>query len=289
MSQPTPILLQPYLEDSLGADSLSLVTSTLSTPATWLLAQFLKATLDIHGEQDSGPQTTPQQPSIVFVSIYRPQEVWTELSRKAVSCSVYLLTNYLAELQQGVDLPGHLKQNRICYIDGLTQITAREQNLKALDVETVLSAIRNAVQQPLSGARSKPTIIIDGLDLILASRPDVDVIQVQRFLAAARVMSNRLVISASGDTMLIHNRHESATPLEREHAKFVMSTAYQSLWVYQLRALNTGSARDVTGVLRVSRGGADQEVAGPQSRLEDAEWLYQVKGDGSIRMWSRGD
>jgi elongator complex protein 6 len=89
--------------------------------------------------------------------------------------------------------------------------------------------------------------------------------------------------------MLIHNRHESATPIEREHAKFVMSTAYQSLWVYQLRALDTGSARDVTGVLRVSRGGADQEVAGPRSRLEDAEWLYQVKGNGSIRMWSRGD
>jgi hypothetical protein len=99
MSQPTPTLLQPYLEDSLGADSLSLVTSTLSAPASWLLVQFLKAALDIHGEQDSGPQTTPQQSSIVFVSIHRPQEAWIELSRKVVSCSVYLLTDYLAERQ----------------------------------------------------------------------------------------------------------------------------------------------------------------------------------------------
>jgi elongator complex protein 6 len=186
-------------------------------------------------------------------------------------------------------LPGNLKQNRICYVDGLAQVNTREQtDSKAFDLETVLSTIRNAVQQR-SGATSKPTVIIDGLDLILASQPDINITRIQSFLGTIREMSNRLVISASGDSMLIHNRHDSATPLEREHATFIASTAYQSLWVFQLRALDTGSARDVTGVLRVSRGGAGQEVAGPQSGLEDAEWLYQLKGDGSIRIWSRGD
>jgi hypothetical protein len=99
MSQYTPALLRPYLEDSLAVDSLTLVTSTLSAPATWLLVQFLKAASEIQSEPDLGPQTAQQLPAVVFVSIYRPQNVWIELSRKAVSSRVRLLTVYLAEPQ----------------------------------------------------------------------------------------------------------------------------------------------------------------------------------------------
>lgn len=87
----------------------------------------------------------------------------------------------------------------------------------------------------------------------------------------------------------MHNRHDSATPLEQEHATFVATIAHQSSWVYQLRGLDTGSARDVTGVLRVSRGGAEEEDVTQLARIEDAESLYQIKADGSVRAWSRGD
>jgi len=47
----------------------------------------------------------------------------------------------------------------------------------------------------------------------------------------------------------------------------------------------------VTGVVRISRGGDNKEddVEEGQDDLPDAEWLYQVKGDGSVRVWSRGD
>jgi elongator complex protein 6 len=55
----------------------------------------------------------------------------------------------------------------------------------------------------------------------------------------------------------------------------------------QLRGLDTGAAKDVTGVLRVSRGGSYDEDSA-KSRLEEGEWLYQLKGDGSVRVWSRG-
>ena len=75
--------------------------------------------------------------------------------------------------------------------------------------------------------------------------------------------------------------------------------AHQSRCVWQLRGLDTGSAKDVTGVLRISREGdldfrEESSGAEAQSHMKvddvpDAEWLYQVKGDGSVRIWSRGE
>lgn len=68
----------------------------------------------------------------------------------------------------------------------------------------------------------------------------------------------------------------------------------------QLRGLETGAARDVGGVLRLSRGGAGFDEAGDQESDGDTgvagagpgqegEWLYQVKADGSVSMWARGE
>ncbi len=88
------------------------------------------------------------------------------------------------------------------------------------------------------------------------------------------------------------------TPLERNHAHLLTSSAHHSRWVFQLRGLDTGSAKDVSGVMRVSRGGAsmeeDEASASDFARsgvknLFDAEWLYQLKGDGSVRVWGRGE
>lgn len=88
---------------------------------------------------------------------------------------------------------------------------------------------------------------------------------------------------------------DTGTPLERNHAHFLTSAAHQSRWVLQLRGLDTGNAKDVTGVIRVSRGG-DMGIEGydgddgkVQAALPDAEWLYQLRGDGSVRVWGRGD
>lgn len=70
----------------------------------------------------------------------------------------------------------------------------------------------------------------------------------------------------------------------------------------QLRGLETGAARDVDGVLRISRGGAAEEVEAGQGGLSglrrevpeefewtEGEWLYQVKGDGNVKLWARGE
>jgi elongator complex protein 6 len=65
--------------------------------------------------------------------------------------------------------------------------------------------------------------------------------------------------------------------------------AHQSRIVVQLRSLGTGAAKDISGVLRVSAGGAHDESKEDDAAFEEAEWLYQVRGDGSVRIWGRGE
>ena len=52
-----------------------------------------------------------------------------------------------------------------------------------------------------------------------------------------------------------------------------------------LRLLDTGTARDISGVLRVTRG-ASEGVDGEE--LEEKELLYLVSGDGGVKVFERG-
>ena len=54
--------------------------------------------------------------------------------------------------------------------------------------------------------------------------------------------------------------------------------------VISLRLLDTGTAKDVSGVLRITRGGAREA----QRSLEEKEYLYYVGGDGGVRVFERG-
>lgn len=56
-----------------------------------------------------------------------------------------------------------------------------------------------------------------------------------------------------------------------------------------LRLLDSGTARDVSGVIRITVG--DQAADGErdvQKRIEERELLYFVGGDGGVRVFERG-
>jgi elongator complex protein 6 len=61
--------------------------------------------------------------------------------------------------------------------------------------------------------------------------------------------------------------------------------------VMQLRNLETGAARDVSGVLRVSKGGAWGQGASTsaEKRWEEKEVLYFVQRDGGVSVFGRGE
>lgn len=75
------------------------------------------------------------------------------------------------------------------------------------------------------------------------------------------------------------------TSLEKEHASLALSLAHDAHLVISLRILETGTAKDVSGVLRVTPGGDDEDAS---TTVEDQELLYFIRGDGSVRVFERG-
>lgn len=87
-------------------------------------------------------------------------------------------------------------------------------------------------------------------------------------------------MTLSADAPLLHARH---TPLEINHASLVMSLAHQAHALMGVRELDTGVARDVSGVLGIGRGGGEGAEV-----VEEKEVLYFVGGDGGVRVFERG-
>lgn len=158
-------------------------------------------------------------------------------------------------------------------------------------LDAITRALRAASSHVASheGHGAGSTVIVDGLDFILASQPGIDAMRLQQFMGKILAMSRSLIISCSADSPLLHNRDASASPLELEHAAFLTSAAHQARIVLQLRGLDTGAARDVTGVLRLSNGGNSGDDQETTTAPDEGEWLYQCKGDGSVRVWARGE
>ena len=75
------------------------------------------------------------------------------------------------------------------------------------------------------------------------------------------------------------------TPLETSHAAFVLSLAHQAASIMNVKGLDTGFAKDVSGVLSIKRG-AGLDSLGDDN--EEKEYLYFVEADGGVRVYERG-
>jgi elongator complex protein 6 len=111
----------------------------------------------------------------------------------------------------------------------------------------------------------------------------------------------------AADAPLVHNastmpsasfssEQRRATPLEEEHAAFLIATAHRARMVMQLRNLDTGVAKDVSGVLRISKGGGISGMASDikihdesGDQWEPKEILYHVQRDAGVRVFERGE
>lgn len=86
-------------------------------------------------------------------------------------------------------------------------------------------------------------------------------------------------MTSSADSPLIHN---VTTPIERNHLAYTTRLVHQSDFVMSLKLLESGTAKDVSGVLRISRGA----FAGTD--IDENEFLYFVGGDGNVKVFARG-
>lgn len=88
------------------------------------------------------------------------------------------------------------------------------------------------------------------------------------------------IMTLAADEPLVASQ---ATTLEKDHAALLLSAAHEAEMVLSLRLLDTGTAKDVSGVVRITRGGSESSRS-----VEEREYLYYVGGDGGVRVFERG-
>jgi hypothetical protein len=84
MPEAIPSILAPYLESCLIDSSLTLVTSTLSTPACWLLVRLLYSAVQSRDTDNESNASSRSSSHVMFLSLLRPLATWQELTRRLV-------------------------------------------------------------------------------------------------------------------------------------------------------------------------------------------------------------
>ncbi|KPI38921.1 uncharacterized protein AB675_5758 [Cyphellophora attinorum] len=273
-----PPVLVPYIRrDGTGESSLSLVTSTLTNPPHWLLLRHLYA-----GLTSSPPNATSSTNTVVLVSLLQSRDCWLELCKKT-----------------GVDLVSLTKSKQLVYIDGVDLDSNPSEISKSifpvikftsLDLDDLLRIITTTISS-ITHTKSHTTLIIDGIDFLLALQPDT-ITTAQQTLSTLFHLATHTIVTLHADGPFLHNHSSTiSTPLEKAQASLLTTLAHQATYVFQLRGLSTGAAKGITGVLRVTRGGGfdDDSEEGGSAEGVDGEWLYQWKGDGGVHLWVRGE
>jgi len=202
-----------------------------------------------------------------------------------------------------------MKSKQLLYVDGLndgqthggnasstvaTPVSSQTGSVETLFSTELKKALTSApppstTSTSVPGADPSTILVIDGIDFLLASDPKIDTVWLQRLLFDSHNKVRSMVVTCSADSPLLHHHGDSATKLEQTHATFTTSLAHTSSLIMQVRALDSGAAKDVTGVLRISKGGGYNLDDQTNMDVNEGEWLYHVKGDGSVRVWSRGE
>ena len=125
--------------------------------------------------------------------------------------------------------------------------------------------------------REEGTLVLDGLDFVLASTSHSSQ-ELLSLISSLRGRFGRVIVTVQADAPFLHMQ---GTPLEVSQASLVISLAHQARTIFSLRDLETGPAKDVSGILRVGPGG--QEAVG-----NGKECLYLVSADANVRVFDKG-
>ncbi|RYP74309.1 hypothetical protein DL769_004053 [Monosporascus sp. CRB-8-3] len=288
MASRLPPLLEPYLHLP-PETSLILLTGVLGSSTNWLAHRYLHSLLSprsvANPEEHGSDQADTGNISVILVSFLRDYTFWKE---------------GLGRL--GVDLDASTRRGRFAYVDGLGALfqpslahrgkapSGSIAGRRVLSAPT-LNELRKGLEDAISFLKSKITtvnpkivLVIDQLDLFLAATGEnLSAQALHETLLDIRENVHSTIVTLSADEPLISSQ---TTLLEKEHAAFALSIAHSAHMVIGLRMLDTGTAKDVSGVLRITRGGQyDQET---ENAVDERELLYFVGGDGGVRVFERG-
>ncbi|KAM0279663.1 hypothetical protein ACHAQH_004465 [Verticillium albo-atrum] len=283
MASRIPHLLEPYLALPPEHSSI-LLTSVLGASTNWLILRYLYSYLHKKTSQAQEPTEDTGDINVVLVSFMRDFNFWKDGAGKL-----------------GLDLEALARAGRFCFVDGLTNlftplpVDAPRKGIRTLrsprlpDLRNELLAAVADVAGGSGAAPSKTILIVDQPEFLLAATADltegpdaVTGLALRTLLLDAQERVRASVVAVAADEPFVAAQ---GTGLERGHAGFVLALAHAAEVVVGLRLLDTGGASDVSGVVRITAGGGDDGV---EREVEEGEFLYYVGGDGSVKVFHRG-
>src|SRR5271155_3071899 len=208
---------------------------------------------------------------------------------------------------KGVDLLQAQRRKKFIYIDAFSQLflpvpgvqtatSSLSLNSRSPWATQLAQTIVNAVRQI---DFDKPALFIEGLDFLLASAgEEVTADELLTLVSSLsevhspvsqkliRQCTSRIFISLFADDNLLDS--SNSTPLAQNQSILLTSLVHRAHSVISLRPLQTGTAKDVTGILRLTRGGAwyNFNTALTRDSDETQEWemLYRLE-DGRAKLF----
>ncbi|KAI5917513.1 hypothetical protein F4810DRAFT_695981 [Camillea tinctor] len=291
MASRVPPLLEPYLGLPPEA-SLILLSGVLGSTANWLVHRYLYTLL--------APPPSPPSPSTGAVLNHEKTEKTGDVNVILVS----FLRDYAfwkdGAGRLGLDLDLSMRKGRFTFVDGLSDLFSTfssdqrpkpstvaslgQRSLSSATAQGLRKGLEDTITQVQAASPGRPTVlVIDQPDLLLAASGDnVPGNILRETLLDLRENVHSAIITLSADEPLIASQ---ITSLEKEHAEFVLSLAHDAYLVIGLRLLDTGTARDVSGVLRMTTGGQSYDNS---RNVDERELLYFVGGDSAVRVFERG-
>ncbi|KAI6867430.1 hypothetical protein KC343_g6529 [Hortaea werneckii] len=279
-----PPALEPYLRLPPETAQI-LLMGTLGCSIEWLTTRFIGALLapdgparDTVGGLEDGGDTREKETAVVLASWMRNEGFWRSELRRAC----------------GLDLTKHKPlQARYTFLDQLHRPSS------PADLErSVQAAVAKLSQSPSAADESgnkRVVLVLDNPDVLLALGL-TSARELSTTLLRLRSMVHATIVTCAADTPLLAAAAAAGgeavppTPLEAESAAFAVQQGHGADFVVSARELETGAARDVSGVLRVTRGGAAfarEEEEGAEE-VREMEALYLVQRDGNVKVFERG-
>lgn len=167
---------------------------------------------------------------------------------------------------------------RLISIQGL-DITRHSKLFTFIDAFSTAVTLDSLLDSLPDDPTTKPLLILDTPTLHLATNPTDSL---TTFLLHLRSKSHATILASNVDLPLL----QTSTPLEVATANFLTTQAHAARMVMGVRELETGAAKDVSGVLRVTKGG-DWDEEG--ELVAEKELLYLVQRDGNVKVFNRGE
>ena len=177
---------------------------------------------------------------------------------------------------------------RFGFVDAFSTNLSSGQEKPLVSVE---KAISNAIDKLSQQGQRRVVLLLDSPDVLLATG-SVTSEQLNRSILNLRSQIYSAVLICSADLPLVSaptSPEQVHLPIEIETAAFLVQQAHLSRLVMSVRELDTGAARDVNGVLRITRGGDSYDLDGRElSVAREIEELYLVQRDGKVKVFGRG-